>query len=79
MSANLRLSPAQVELLTDIATHPEYGVRTYSRWGRTAAVLARLGLATTRAGEGNWTTVRITPAGRDEASRRGLVPEADAQ
>lgn len=69
----MKLTPPQVELLTDIAAHREFGVRTYSRWGRTAGALVRLGLATTRGVEGNWTEVTITQAGRAEAARRGLT------
>lgn len=68
-----RLTPPMIELLTDIATHPQMYVGTYGRWGRTASALRSRGLATTEMIEGNQTEVIITDAGRAEATRRGLV------
>jgi hypothetical protein len=69
----IRLSPPQVELLTDIATHDEYYVRAFSRWAKTAGALVRRGLAVCQYDRSDWTTVRITAAGRQQALQRGLV------
>ncbi len=72
---NPRLTPSQVELLSDIATRSEVYLRSWSRWGKTGQCLARLGLATLRYDGGYYdTTITITEAGRKEAERRGLVP-----
>lgn len=73
MAKAIRLTPPQIELLADIATHPQMYVGTYGRWGRTASALRSRGLATTHMIEGNQTEVVITDAGRTEAARRGLV------
>jgi hypothetical protein len=71
--ASVRLTDPQVELLTDIATHPQMYVRSYGRWGRTAEALHSRSLANLTWCEGNQTKVVITDAGRDEAKRRGII------
>jgi hypothetical protein len=70
----MRLTPRQVELLTDIATHPHMYVGTWGRWGKTATALARRGLATTDYLEGRQSEVTITEDGKAEAIRRGILP-----
>jgi malonyl CoA-acyl carrier protein transacylase len=82
---SIRLTPSQVELLTDIAAKPAMYITKFSQWSRTAQALVARGLAhapTGYAGAQQY-ELRITEAGRAEASRRGLVntapyaPEAD--
>lgn len=69
---SIRLTPPQIELLTDIATNPEYFIRRFSRWEKTAHVLCREGLATTWSEGPSHFGIRITDAGRTEAARRGI-------
>lgn len=76
MSAAVRLTPPQVELLRDIVDKPMY-VQTFSRWGKTAVALERNGLANVRGtGDGIQAEVTITADGLREARRRGLVSTA---
>ncbi len=75
----MRLSPNQIELLTDIATHRQYYVGTYGKWGRTATALRVRGLATVEDVEGNQSEVKITEAGKVEAIRRGIVQPTPEQ
>jgi hypothetical protein len=72
----IRLSPPQVELLTDIATNPQMYLKNWSRWSKTGGVLARLGLANMESGWGH-AEITITEAGRAEARRRGILPPVD--
>lgn len=74
MAKALRLTPPQVELLTDIATNPQMFISQYSRWDKTTRVLIRLGLADRTPGSAynNQYEITITQAGRDEAVRRGI-------
>jgi hypothetical protein len=72
--ANPRLTPPQIELLTDIATKPAMYLRSYSRWQKTGLCLVRYGFAEMRSLEGNQSEITITDNGRREAIRRGLVP-----
>lgn len=71
----MRLSPKQVELLTDIVTHPAMYITYYGPWERTAQSFVRLGIGTVRWCEGNQYELTVTDIGRAEATRRGLVPE----
>jgi hypothetical protein len=73
----MRLTPPQVELLTDIATKPAMYIARYSRWSRTAEVLIRLGLAAATPGyySGPQYEITITDAGKAEAARRGIIEE----
>jgi hypothetical protein len=68
----IRLTPPQIELLTDIATRPQMYYSTYSRWAKTGAVLVRHGLADESYVGAGSTEIVITQAGRDEAARRGI-------
>jgi hypothetical protein len=69
-----RLTPPQLELLTDIATYPQMYLRHWSRWEKTGHVLERHGLAVfTRGGEPTHSEIRITDDGCAEAVRRKLV------
>ncbi len=71
----VRLTPRQVELLTDIATKDCMYITYYSRWDQTATAMANKGLATRRfAGSGHQYELRITRPGRAEAIRRGIIP-----
>lgn len=74
ISAHPRLTPPQLELLTDIATKPRMYLRRFSRWERTGHVLVRHGLAVMTDCGYEHSTITITPAGLIEAARRGLVP-----
>lgn len=69
----IRLTPPQIELLTDIATKPQMYIRIWSRWGKTAHVLCREGLATSSHVDQNHNELRITEKGRAEAARRGIT------
>lgn len=69
----MRLSPNMIELLTDIAIHPQYYVGTWGKWGKTAHALRQRGLATVEYVEGKQSEVKITAAGRDEAIRLGII------
>lgn len=68
----IRLTPPQIELLTDIATKPQMYFKNYSRWAKTGGVLVRHGLATMSYCGMNDQEIVITQAGRDEAARRGI-------
>lgn len=68
----VRLTPPQVELLRDIATHPQMYLRRWSRWQKTGYVLVRLGLATMSGCGPDHSEIAITHAGRTEATRRGI-------
>ncbi len=76
----VRLTPPQVELLTDLATSPQMYVRRHSRWGKTVGALVQRQLAVlaypdySNHGQDGY---RITAAGRVEAARRGLIPDPD--
>lgn len=70
-----RLSPNMVELLTDIATHREYYVGTWGKWGKTADALNRRGLATVEAVDHAQSEVKITTGGREAATRLGILCE----
>lgn len=70
----IRLTPPQVELLTDIATKPQMFLRRWSRWEKTGACLVRLGLAKMSSDGPSHSVIVITQAGRDEAVRRGIGP-----
>lgn len=69
----VKLTPPQVELLIDIATHPQMYVGSFGRWGRTARALQARGLATLCGVERDYLEVVITEAGRTEAVRRGIA------
>lgn len=72
----VRLTPPQVELLTDIATNPAMWISCHSRWDRTARVLIRLGLAKVTEDGLPQYELRITePAGKAEAVRRGIITD----
>ncbi len=71
--ANSRLTPPQIELLTDIATKPAMYLRSYSRWQKTGLCLVNHGLAHMRSLEGHQSEITITDNGRKEAIRRGLI------
>jgi len=71
--ASVRLTAPQVELLTDIATHPEYFLRRYSRWEKTGHVLHRHGFASLHSEGMTHVRIVITNAGREEAKRRGII------
>ncbi len=73
----IRLTPRQVELLTDIATKPVMYITRYSDWDRTAQSLVRLGLAQDRWCEGRQYALLITDAGWAEAIRRRIVADTD--
>lgn len=69
----IRLSPPMIELLTDIATKPQMYITQWSSWDRTANALISRGLARkTSAGHYRQYELRITDAGRAEATRRGI-------
>jgi hypothetical protein len=68
----VRLTPPQVELLTDIATKPAMYITYGSRWDRTATALSKRDLAVKRFAGGPQYELRITAAGRAEAARRGI-------
>lgn len=70
-----RLTPPQLELLTDIATKPQMYYKSWSRWAKTGLVLARHGLATVSGCGPNDSEIVITGAGRNEAVRRGIIPD----
>lgn len=76
---NPRLTPAQVELLRDIATHPQMFVRTYGRYGRTAGALIRHHLARVISASQSDIEIVITALGRDEATRRDLTPKQPSE
>lgn len=69
----VRLTPPQIELLTDLATKPQMYLRRWSRWEKTGGVLARLGLAVMSGCGPDHSEITITQAGRDEAARRGIT------
>lgn len=72
----VRLTPPQVELLTDIATKPAMWITINSRWDRTARVLIRLGLAKVTEDGYPQYEIRITePKGKAEAIRRGIITD----
>lgn len=73
----IRLTPPQVELLTDITAHYEMFITRFSIWDRTAQSLVRKKLATSRWCEGGQYAVRITDDGWAEAVRRGIVKATD--
>jgi hypothetical protein len=75
----VRLTPPQVELLTDIATKPAMYITRWSKWDRTAQALIERGLAARSSGlfEGSQYEVTITAAGRQEAARRGIGQQAN--
>lgn len=70
----VRLTPPQVELLTDIATKPQMYITRWTRWDRTAQALMDKGLAGRMRGYagGRQYGITITEAGRAEAARRGI-------
>lgn len=70
-----RLTPTQIELLTDLATHPQMYINRWRAWHRTAEALVARELAVVVRPElhHNPYELRITEAGRAEASRLGLV------
>ncbi len=70
---SVRLSDPQVELLTDIATHPQMYITCYSKWDRTAHALISRNLAVKSDNGYPQYELRITEAGRVEAVRRGIV------
>lgn len=71
MAKAIRLTPPQIELLTDIATKPAMYITRFSNWGRTAAALIDRGLAVRSQGfaGAHQYEITITQAGRDEAAR----------
>lgn len=69
----IRLTPPQIELLTDIATKPQMYLRQWSRWEKTGRVLVRLDLAKMANCGPNHSEITITQLGRDEAARRGIT------
>lgn len=71
---SIRLTPPMIELLTDIATKPAMFITRWSRWDKTAGALIDRGLAVGMGGYagGRQYEVRITEAGRVEATRRGI-------
>lgn len=75
MAKTIRLTPPQIELLTDIATKPAMYVTRFSTWDRTATALITRGLAVRSPGYagGRQCEITITQAGRDEAARRGIT------
>lgn len=74
MPRAIRLTPRQVELLTDIATKPQMFITRYSRRDRTASVLVRHNLAVAMPGfaGSHQYGIEITDDGRREAFRRGI-------
>lgn len=71
----MRLSDPQVELLTDIATHPQMYITCYSKWDRTAKALITRGLAAASDNRYPKYELRITDAGRAEAVTRGIIKD----
>lgn len=69
----IRLTPPQLELLTDIATKPQMFFKTLSRWEKTGSILVRHGLATMTPEPPSHSMIVITEAGRDEAARHGIA------
>lgn len=61
-----------VELLTDIATHPQMYITCYSKWDRTARALIARDLATSDNGYPQY-ELTITVDGQAEAVRRGIL------
>ena len=81
MARALWLTPPQIELLTDLATHPLMYILQWSRWDKTAVVLIRHGLAARTPGSSynNQYEITITEAGREESARRGIgAPQSEA-
>jgi hypothetical protein len=74
----VRLTPPQVELLTDIATTPQMYITRWTRWDKTAQALIDKGLAARTPGHagGHQYGIAITDAGRAEAARRGIGQRA---
>lgn len=75
----IRLTPPQIELLTDIATKPQMYLRRWSRWEKTGHVLVRHGLATMKGAEPSHSAITITPDGRAEAIGRGIIKDTPTQ
>jgi hypothetical protein len=74
-----RLSPNMLELLTDLAIHPQMFITQCSPWDRTAQALIRRGLAyAPRGAHARRYELRITVEGRVEAIRRGIITPATA-
>lgn len=69
-----RLTPPQIELLTDIVTKPQMFLRRWSRWSKTGGCLAGYGYATLSSEGPSHVACRATRDGRLEAVRRGLIP-----
>lgn len=69
-----RLTPPQIELLTDIVTKPQMYLRHWSREEKSGGCLTALGLASMSSEGPGHSRIVATQAGRDEAVRRGLVP-----
>lgn len=74
-TSGVRLTPTQIELLTDLATNPQMFIDQWKVWHRTAEALVSRGLAVVVDAHRhhNPYELRITDAGRAEASRLGLV------
>lgn len=71
-AGTIQLSDPQIELLTDIADHPMF-ITQWSRWDRTAQALIRRKLARQEGGHHTQYEIRITEAGREEATRRRIT------
>lgn len=74
----VQLTPPQIELLTDLATSPQMYIDRWKIWHRTAEALVARELAVVAhpSRHHNPYELRITEAGRAEASRLGLVATA---
>jgi hypothetical protein len=75
----VKLTPTMVDLLTDVATHPQMYIDANRQWNKTAHALISRGLAyvVDERHLYNPYQIRITDAGKAEAKRRRILA-ADA-